>query len=102
MSIASAKLVSITRSKSMRFPSLGPGVISSSPSDAAGTSSGFTRSRSPVARATSVPSLNSADSISCTFLPGRIVRVRTEIRLSGTGRSNSIVTRATCIAGSGS
>ena len=51
---------------------------------------------------TSTPSASNAPSSHCTFLPGRNVRATTCNGASGTGRSNSTVSRATNAAGPGS
>ena len=60
-----------------------------------GTGTASRRMRSAVQRATSMSPASSDDSTSCTFFPGRVKRERTTSGASGTGRSSSIVSRAT-------
>ena len=55
-----------------------------------------------MARATSWPPASSVAVSHCTLRPGRSVSVRTVSGASGTGRSSSMVRRATKLAGPGS
>ena len=104
ISIAPPKLDRARPARTRTRPALVPGreaVVDRGRRAAARAS--FSRMRSPVARATSVPSASSDASTSCTFLPGPDrAGPHRRSRPSGTGRSSSIVSRATCVGGPGS
>ena len=84
------------------FPASGGGGASATMPTEPLVSTSSLRRRNTVARVISCSSSSSnAASSHCTLRPGRIVRTRIVSGSSGTGRSNSTVTRATKPAGPG-